>query len=180
MNRYERKSALTRPILEFVRHHAIAVVALVCSILAMAGSSYAAFTISGSQIANHTIAPTKFDPKFINGSVKAWAVVDPAGHVAAGAGGPQVSAAALLPGFYVIKWGVNMPGRCSTVASTDAHLSPRTYQLPANGAAYPAGFTVASTVGLPRNRNQGAQTVVYTYNQSGQLMALGFDIAVIC
>jgi hypothetical protein len=174
---------LTRPILEFVRHHAIAVVALVCSILAMAGSSYAAFTISGSQIANHTIAPTKFDPKFINGSVKAWAVVDPAGHVAAGAGGPQVftgSGDTGIPGLYDIKWRVTMPGRCATVASIDWHLSPRTYSLPPNGTPLPAGFAVASTVGFPRNRNRGAQTVVETFSQSGQLTPLAFDISVIC
>jgi hypothetical protein len=170
---------LTTRILEYARQHVIAVVALVCSILAMAGSSYAAFTISGSQIVNHTIAPSKFNPKFINGSVRAWAVVEPNGHVAAGAGGPQVSATALLPGSYHIRWGVTIPARCATVASIDAFLSPRTYQY-ASGGSLPAGFATASSLGSPRNRNAGAQTVVYTYNQSQQLTPLAFDIAVIC
>ena len=168
---------MTRPIVEYVRRHAIAVVALVCSILAMAGSSYAAFTINGSQIVNHTIAPTKFNPKFINGSVKGWAVVDAAGRVVAGAGGPRAGSTG-IPGNYEMEWRVTMPGRCATVASIDSHLSPETEQV--SGTSFTAGFTVASTVGRPRNRNRGAQTVVNTYNQSGQPTPLGFDVAVIC
>ena len=177
MNRYERKSALTRPILEYVRRHAIAVAALVCSVLAMAGSSYAAFTISGRQIVNHTIAPSKFDPKFINGSVKAWAVVDSKGRVVAGAGGPKVFSSA-IPGLWEIKWHVTMPGRCETSAAIDFDKSPPTEQV--GNVALRGGFAVASTVGRPPTRNRGEQTVVETFNQSGQLTPLGFDIAVIC
>ena len=157
-----------RRTLDYLRRHALAAAAFVCSILALAGSSYAAFTINGSQIVNHTIAPTKFNPKFINGTVKGWAVVDPAGHVSAGAGGPQAAATGLR-GEYEIIWRVRIPGRCAAVASIDAHLS-----------SFVAGFAVASTVGRPRNRLPVAQTVVNTYNQSGQPAPLGFDIAVIC
>jgi hypothetical protein len=159
---------VTTRILDYVRQHAIAVLALVCSILALAGSSYAAFTINGSQIVNHTITPSKFSPKFINGDIRAWAVVDPNGHVEAGAGGPQAGATG-VPGDYEILWRVPIPGRCATVASIDAHLS-----------SFVAGFAVASTVGRPRKRNFGPQTVVDTYNRSGQPTPLAFDIAVIC
>ena len=168
MNVRKGSPALTIRILDYARQHAIAVLALICSILAMAGSSYAAFTINGSQIVNHTITPSKFSPKFINGSVKGWAVVDPAGHVVAGAGGPQAASTG-SPGSYEMLWRVTIPGRCATVASIDAHLS-----------SFAAGFAVASTVGSPRKRNFGPQTLVDTYNQAGQPTPLGFDIAVIC
>lgn len=168
---------MTNRIVDYLRHHAIALLALVCSILAMAGSSYAAFTMRGSQIVNHTIPPSKFNPKFINGSVRAWAVVEPNGRVAAGAGGPQAGSTG-IPGLYEIRWRVTVPGRCATVASIDSHLSPQTEQV--GDTSFSAGFAVASTVGRPPKRNRGAQTVVDTYNQSGQPTPLGFDIAVIC
>jgi hypothetical protein len=57
---------LTRRILEYLRDHALGAVALVCSILALAGSSYAAFTINGSQIQNHTINAVKLNPKVVS------------------------------------------------------------------------------------------------------------------
>ncbi len=82
---------MTRAIISYLRHHALAATAFACSILALAGSSYAAFTISGSQIRNHTINPVKLNPKFINGSVRAWAIVAPNGRVIAGAGRPRVT-----------------------------------------------------------------------------------------
>jgi hypothetical protein len=179
MNRNERKSALTSRILAYVRRHAIAVLALVCSVLAMAGSSYAAFTIKGSQIVNHTIPPSKFNPKFINGSVRAWAVVRPDGRVIAGAGGPRVFSLE-IPGFWGMRWRVIFQGRCETSATVDYRTSLLTEQLPVSGASVPfrAGFAVASTAGVPGKR--GDETDVQTFNQSGQPTPLGFDVAVIC
>ena len=170
-----------RRTLNYLSRHALAAAAFVCSILALAGSSYAAFTVNGSQIVNHTIGPSKFDPKFINGSVRAWAVVDSAGHVSAGAGGPRAFSTA-IPGFYRIRWRVTVPGRCATSATIDYQTSSPTEQLSLNGGSIPftAGYAVASTVGRPPNRNRGVQTFVQTFNQSGQPTPLGFDVAVIC
>ena len=168
---------MTIRILDYARQHAIAVLALICSILAMAGSSYAAFTINGSQIRDRTIAPAKFNPKFINGSVRAWAVVRSNGQVVAGAGGPRVFSFG-IPGFWGITWRVTVPGRCETTATVDAGLSQPTEITPT--ASLTVGYAVASTLGHPRNRNRGDQTGVDTFNQSGQPTPLGFDVAVIC
>ena len=169
---------MTIRILDYARRHAIAVLALICSILAMAGSSYAAFTISGSQIRDRTIDPTKFNPKFINGTVRAWAVVRANGQVAAGAGGPRVFPFGGIPGFWGIRWHVTVPGRCEPSATVDAGLSPPTEITP--NASLTVGYAVATTLGHPRNRNRGDQTGVDTFNQSGQPTPLGFDVAVIC
>jgi hypothetical protein len=176
------KGTQVKRILDYLSRHALAAAAFVCSILALAGSSYAAFTISGSQIRNQTIDPTKFDPKFINGSVRAWAVVDAAGHVSAGAGGPQVFSFG-IPGLWGIRWRVRLPvKRCETTATIDYLTSPATEQLPLKGTTIPfaAGFAVASTHVVPPKFHQSEPTMVQTFNQSGQPTPLGFDIAVIC
>src|SRR5947209_9588062 len=123
---------LTARILEYLRQHALAAAAFVCSILALAGSSYAAFTISGSQIRNHTINPTKFNPRYINGSVRAWAIVAPNGTVIRGKGGPRVTPQLADPGGYGIRWGVRVV-RCATEATVDGDVSPATNTVPIPG-----------------------------------------------
>ena len=62
-------------IVGYLGDNALAVVALAASLLALAGGSYAAFSINGAQIRNHTINPSKFNPRLINGNVRAWAIV---------------------------------------------------------------------------------------------------------
>ena len=62
-------------ILSYIGHHAIAILALVCSLLALAGASYAAFAVpAGSvgarQLRNNSITPDKFNHKLINGAVE--------------------------------------------------------------------------------------------------------------
>ena len=59
-------------ILTFIRHNAIALVAL---FVAIGGSSYAAVSINGSQIRNGTINAVKLDPTSIAGSIRAWAII---------------------------------------------------------------------------------------------------------
>jgi len=173
---------LTSSILNYLRHHALAAAAFVCSILALAGSSYAAFTISGSQIRNHTINPVKLNPKFINGNVRAWAIVAPNGKVIASAGGPKVTPQ-LTPdvGGYLIRWNVAV-GRCSTVASVDSASSPSTERVPEPGSSstpFTAGYAVASTLG-PFRRGVKGSTFVQTFEQAGQPTQLGFDVVVVC
>lgn len=171
---------MTSSILSYLRHHALAATAFVCSILALAGSSYAAFTISGSQIRNHTINPAKLNPKFINGNVRAWAIVAPNGTVIAGAGGPRVTAIAADPGGYGIGWGVPV-GRCVTEATIDYTSSAPTERLPIPGnpsTPFVAGYAVAST-GKSSSRSRNA-TFVQTFSQQGQPTPLGFGVAVIC
>jgi hypothetical protein len=171
---------LTNIILEYLRRHALAAAAFVCSILALAGSSYAAFTISGSQIRNHTINPAKLNPKFINGNVRAWAIVAPNGRVIASAGRPRVTPAPSDPGGYGIGWGVPVR-RCDTEVTIDYASSSPTERLPVAGnpsAPFTAGYAVAST-GRSSSRSRNA-SFVQTFNQQGEPTPLGFAIAVVC
>lgn len=160
----------------YLNQHALAAAAFVCSILALAGSSYAAFTISGSQIRNHTINPVKLNPKFINGSVRAWAIVGPNGRVIAGAGKPKVTVTVAAPGNYGIKWGVKVK-RCATEVSIDSESSPPTEQIPIPGSLS-TPFTAGYSVGATSGRHD--ETAVQTFNQQGQPTPLAFDVAVIC
>lgn len=167
---------MTTNLINYLRRHALAAAAFVCSILALAGSSYAAFTISGSQIRNHTINPVKLNPKFINGNIRAWAIVAPNGRVIAGAGGPRVTATFVAPGNYGIRWRVKV-ARCSTEVTIDSAISPITERVavPGNSSQpFTAGFAVAATV--QRHNVTGIQT----YDEQGRPTPLGFDVAVIC
>lgn len=167
---------MTSRFVDYLRRHALAAAAFVCSILALAGSSYAAFTISGSQIKNHTINPAKLNPKFINGNVRAWAIVAPNARVIAGAGGPKVSAQLATPGAYGIRWKVGV-ARCSTDATIDPAVSP-----PTESVAIAGNPSVPLTAGYATGTTSRAhnETAVQTFNQQGQPTPLGFDVAVIC
>jgi hypothetical protein len=66
--------------LNYISHHAIAIFALVCSLLALAGASYAAInlpknSVGNPQIKRGAVAPPKFS-KQIGGYVRMYAVVD--------------------------------------------------------------------------------------------------------
>lgn len=170
---------MTTSIVSYLHRHALAAAAFVCSILALAGSSYAAFTISGSQIRNHTINPVKLNPKFISGNVRAWAIVAPNGRVIAGRGGPRVTPQPADPGGYGIGWAVRV-GRCGTDVTIDYSSSLPTERVPVSGnpsAPFTAGYAVAST---NRASSRASGTFVQTFNQQGQPTPLGFDVAVIC
>jgi hypothetical protein len=77
---------LTRP-LHHLRDNLVAYLAL---FVALGGTSYAALTISGSQIRNHSIEAVKLNPRSIAASIKAWANVQwtVKGLVAQGSNGP--------------------------------------------------------------------------------------------
>jgi len=159
-------------ILKHLGDHALATAALVLSLLALAGSSYAAFTISGSQIRNHTIDPVKLNPKLIAGNVRAWAVVRPDGRLIAGGGGPRVIAAG-NPGEYEIRWRVRVTRRCATMATIDSASSPPTETIA--GGRFTVGYTVAAS-----NSVHFSVSSVQTYNQQGSPTPLGFDLVVLC
>jgi hypothetical protein len=174
-------AAAPRVLGRLIRHAQRNAVAYTALFVALAGSSYAAVTINGSQIRNHTINPSKFNPRFTNGTPRAWAIVRPNGKVIASAGRPKVRPAASisLPGDYFITWGVKV-GRCPTEVTIDGDSSPQTetVAVPGNPAmTYTAGYAVASSFVTP---GSGASTIVQTFNQAGQPTPLAFDIAVIC
>lgn len=159
--------------LEYLRHHVIAITALVLSILALASASYAALTIDGRDIRNHTIDPVKLDPKFISGSVRAWAVVTASGRLIAGAGHPRVSTVG-LPGQYEIDWGVGVGRHCATQATVD--IVGSTADETVSGDSFVAGYVSAATYAHRKVR----RSVIETFNPSGQPTPLGFDVTVVC
>lgn len=160
-------------ILRYLADHALAATALVVGTLGLASGSYAALTISGGQIQNRSIPPTKFDPRFINGSTRAWAVVSPTGRLIAGAGHPRVSTVG-LPGQFEIDWGVRVSRRCATEATVDNIASPPTETV--SGTAFKAGYVTAATYSQRKVR----RTVLETFNAAGQPTPLGFDVTVVC
>lgn len=160
-------------ILRYLADHALGLLALAIGLLGLATGAYAAFTISGSQIRNHTIDPVKFDPRFISGSVRAWAVVSANGRLVAGGGGPHVSTVG-LPGQYEIDWRVGVSRRCATQATVDIIGSTPTETV--SGNSFVAGYASAATYAHRKVR----RTVVETFNAGGQPTPLGFDLAVVC
>ena len=72
-------------LLSYLSHHAIALVALTCSLLALAGASYAAIALPKNSVGNRQIqrgavAPPKFS-KQIGGYVRAYAMVNANGRL---------------------------------------------------------------------------------------------------
>ena len=69
---------------------------------------------------------------------------------------------------------------CATVVSVDLQYSPRSV-LPVptrdSPVAVPSGYAVAHSYGGGRSPND---TDVLTFNQTGQLAPLGFDVTVVC
>ena len=162
-----------RHLLRLAQRNAIALTAL---FVALAGSSYAAVTINGSQIQNRSINPSKLNPRFINGTPRAWAIVRANGQVITGAGHPSATPGAGLPGEYFVHWGVKVK-RCATLATIDTSSAPTEHvAVPGDSSlALPAGYALAGTTG-----GRVPETTVVTYNQSGQPTPLAFNVAVIC
>ena len=170
-----------RPALDYVRHHVIAILALICSLLALAGASYASFglpaaSVGARQLRDNSITPAKFNRGVINGAVRGWAIVSPSGRVIAGGGKPRAFHEAALPGNYGITWGVNMPRTCATVASISNSLSAVTEGPPRN---LTAGYAVVSNGFRGKGRRNNG-TTVETFDQTGRWRPLGFYLAVIC
>jgi len=148
-------------VLEYLRHHAIALTALICSFLALAGASYAAF-----ELPNHSIDPAKLNPRYIGGYVRAWVSVNATGRVTASGGGARVLVDRFVgPGHYVIDWNPRPSSRCQATGSVDFSNGPV------------AGYLNAESA---RTRSQGQQSIVQTYNAQGQPTALAFDVQLIC
>ena len=85
--------------LNYISHHAIAILALVCSLLALAGASYAATqlpknSVGSAQIKQGAVSPTKFS-KQIGGYVRLYAKLTPAGKIIYASPGAKVTQWAL-------------------------------------------------------------------------------------
>ena len=81
--------------LNYISHHAIAILALVCSLLALAGASYAATqlpknSVGNAQIQRGAVAPPKFS-KQIGGYVRLYAKITPDGKIIYATPGAKVT-----------------------------------------------------------------------------------------
>jgi hypothetical protein len=121
--------------------------------------------------------------KGIAGIVRAWAIVAPSGAVIAGGGRPHVIVT--TAGHYEIFWQVPIPKACATVANVEQRdaLGPtETATTPGGGIGVVAGYAsqVETIGGSARSNATTPTTTLLTLNQTGQLAALPFDVAVIC
>ena len=108
-------------VLEHIRRNVVGYIAL---FVALGGTGYAAATIpQGSvgsrQIKNHAIDPIKLNPKFINGNVRAWAVVTFERAGGWPVAGSRRGRRPLHPACTQISWGVRLKPNCGTIATID-------------------------------------------------------------
>ena len=156
--------------LGYARRNAIAGVALVMSILALAGGAYAAFSVpphsvGAVQIRDHSIGQVKFDPHTVGGAVRHWAAVDAKGHIVSSSSRARDTGVP-LDGDYLITWSDTFPSRCipvATVIGSTGLLSPA------------AGFANARVTGRHPTR-----VWVSTYSAQGAPTPAAFSLAVIC
>jgi hypothetical protein len=157
---------LTRS-LHHIRDNAVAYLAL---FVALGGTSYAALSlpagsVGGKQLRNHSIDPVKFNPRYINGSVRAWAEVNANGRVIAGRGQPRVTVrrGSGAQGTYLVRWRISASRNCLALGGV----------MPLS-----VGSGFADTV-LEAAKPPGAVFVV-TYNAQGQQLPEPFYTALIC
>lgn len=151
-----------------IRHNIVGYLAL---FVALGGTGYAAVnlpagSIGASQIRNHAIAPVKFNHQFINGTVRAWAVVAPNGTVQSSAGSAHVSLSKLTQGSYVVTWKrVAVPTQtgCFAVSGLTGTTGPGS-----SGAL------------LSAESKRTWRVSVVTYGLQGQYLAQNFYVAVVC
>lgn len=147
-------------VLDHLRQHALAVVALVCSLLSLAGASYAALrlparSVGPRQLRNHSITPVKLDPRAIGGSVRAWAKVDAQGRVISSSGRVRVQHPP-TSSDYIFRWQHKFSVRCialATVAPNEPGGSADA-EIPARGTARVEAVSPQGQVG-----QQAAQSV---------------------
>jgi hypothetical protein len=152
--------------LNYVSHHAIAILALVCSLLALAGASYAATqlpknSVGNPQIKNGAVAPPKFSSQ-IGGYVRMYAVVNAIGKLVYSSPQAKLSnwgdSTTGGPSFGTISWKSTTPARkCAAFATPQQGLAPTTPSVGAvvvpdphgvSGTHVSVGFTGAVGVAV--------------------------------
>jgi len=115
--------------LAYLRHHALALVALVFSLLSLGGASYAAFSLPAGSVGNRqlkdrAITATKLNPASVAASVRAWANLSWAGgwRVQASSSDIRVSSAALGD---VVSWRhTRFPSNCMASVTPQRNFGP--------------------------------------------------------
>ena len=156
-------------LIQSIRHNIVAYAAL---FIALGGTSWAAVnlparSVGNTQLRNRSITPGKFSPQYINGTVRAWAVIAPNGTVLSSAGKPTVLVESGTPGLYVIKWKkVVTPTQRGCFAMA--------------GINDQSGQAGSAQAGLGVRSKKLWAVDVNTYGAQGQQMPLYFYVAVIC
>jgi len=161
---------MLRATVAYLSRHVIAATALVLSLLALGGSSYAALGAPTNQSNRMVQKSIAANTGSTGGTVRAWAHVSSRGMILGGAGSPKIaSSSRMFAGFYLLRWSVPLSSRCATVVSV---------AQPREGLAYPNGYAIASSYagahGAP------SQTQVLTFKGDQYQTPLGFDVVVIC
>lgn len=136
------------------------VVAYIALFVALGGTSYAAVSV-----ANHSLVPQKFNPKYIGGYVRAWASVNAQGHVIASGGGVRAGLDPIIAGHYVISWRPRPVSGCTTIGSVGI------------GQSLTPGYLITQSY---RTSSRGQQSIVQTYDSLGQQAPLAFAVALLC
>jgi hypothetical protein len=170
-------------VLEYLRRNALAGAALVCSLLSLAGASYAAFSlpagsvgtrqlhdgaVTSRKLANGSVTPAKLDRQTIGGSVRHWAFINDNAGVIGGSRGTKASAPTAPGQPYHVGWGDQFSHSCAVLAN-----SPGT-----EGSG-----SIADRIGIHVNEpgTRHGTTVVWVWPSSeGTFVNARFYIAVIC
>jgi hypothetical protein len=183
---------MIKVLVHHARRHVIAYVALTCSLLALGGTSYAAFFIPNGavgerQLHNRVIDPVKWDPSYTTGFVRRWATVSASGSLLSSSPGGQSKSNGT--GNVVVTWGDAFAGWCApvvtvkggsaspppstTTTTTTTTSTTTTPQQPPSAGAY------ADASVVPRS-GESTLVAVATYNSQGQPAAEPFALAVVC
>jgi hypothetical protein len=158
--------------------HSIAYLALVCSMLALGGASYASLQIPNgsvgtSQLKNGSVTekklqnksfdPVKWDPTYVTAFVRRWANMGANGQFLSGSpAGASMTVTGV--GNYELTWGDAFKSFCSPVVSV---------QSTSGGA----GFANANIVTQP---NDATVVLVHTYDLHGNSAPEPFSLAILC
>jgi hypothetical protein len=184
---------MLRIVVQHARQHAIAYLALTCSMLALAGAAYAGSRIpNGSvgerQLKNYVIDPVKWDPNYVTGFVRRWATINSSGAIMSSTAGGQSTSTGT--GNVVVTWGDAFAGWCAPIATVigASDTRPPTGISGPTGPSGPSGPTGPSSPGsgayadaqiYPRS-GQSTLVAISTYNSQGQPTNEPVSLAVVC
>jgi hypothetical protein len=197
-------------LVQHVRRHLIAYLALACSVLAMGGAAYAAGqlpinSVGERQIQNHVIDPVKWDPAYTTGFVRRWATVSAAGAILSTSPGGQSKATGT--GNVVATWGDAFAAWCAPIvtvlgasvtpppppttttttpttsassSSTSTSTSSSTTTTTTSTTTKPTSPGAYADASIVTRSEKSTLVAVATYNSLGQPTAEPFSVAVVC